>query len=119
MATYSNNTTIKFNSKISVSVTGTSNTIYTVPANSYLEVWHLNASVAGASNVQLILSIDGLTLSGPSALSSSLTLGLIASSTTITAQPRIILGAGSVISYSGGTTAGGGTIKGALFSNTP
>lgn len=122
MATYSNNTTIKISAKVSASVTGTSNTIYTVPANCYLDCWYINATGTniGGVGVTVTLSIDGLNYSNSGSYGANVNFGPSQSSGVITSQPPLILGPGTVISYTNsGATSGNGQIKGTLFINTP
>lgn len=58
MATYSNNTTIKFSSGVVL----TGNSSYTVPANSYVIIsWIAGGTISGAGTSASV-SIDGITV---------------------------------------------------------
>lgn len=121
MATYSNNTTIKIDSKTSgqtnIASNGTSTTIFTVPANSYAIVnFHFNATFAsnaypayGLVDDRIVCTIYS-TLSAPSPGEK---------------PPQVVnlfVGPGSTFKIKNGYTVGGSQNfdwSYVLFSNTP
>lgn len=115
MATYSNNTTIKIDSKINLSASSIypsapASSSYTVPANKYL-VFQANSDANGAGGSSYV-SIDGATF-----VSSN-------SSSTSNKIFNVKAGPGSVITVyaSNGTvpgSSGSAYLHGVLFANTP
>lgn len=115
MATYSNNTTIKINTKINLSVSSTypqptSTTSYTVPANSYLDFIGVANGSGTSGNGSISIDSVGV-VSGSSSSGAGKELNLKA-------------GPGAVVTLtaSNGTnpgSSGAAAIHGVLFTNTP
>lgn len=115
MATYSNNTTIKIDSKINLSASSTypaapASSSYTVPANKYL-AFQVDSSASGTGGTSSV-SIDGVTV-----VSSS-------SSSTSNRVFNVKAGPGCVVTVSANNgsvpgSSGSASLHGVLFSNTP
>ncbi len=147
MATFSANITLKFEGKVDLAPSGVQpvpTTIYTVPANCYLEIYYMQVTRNGTGLGGTTISIDSSNILSTSSVGVSGDKSIVTSSPTdretlrwresdLSSDPdeeyvttRIApfnVPAGSQIKYqcnsAGVGAAGTATIKGLLFRNSP